>query len=358
MDVEDPAFYPLVASSTDPTIAALPKADLHIHAEADARLDRLIARRQGQQPYDWCDWAGRLRRETPPGMPRLVRMGNARRLDREITEALDAEPENFVARVVDLLEEGAAEGAVLVEVRFGRATVFRPDFMRLFRAAEQHVREQYPRLRAEAIVSGVMPTGSAQDEQLLRACENAAADGLAGIDLLPDPYDAEADWRPVYRWAERAASMGLGITAHAGEFSRVNLAAAMRVPGLSRLGHAVAAAADRRLLEELARMGLTLECPLTCNVILGAVDSYGAHPIRRFVECGIPVALCTDDPVRVCTTIGREYAAAAAIGFPQAELFGFTRNAVRASFASAARRRELLNELHAWEGCSRSISNP
>jgi adenosine deaminase len=55
--------------------------------------------------------------------------------------------------------------------------------------------------------------------------------------------------------------------------------------------------------------------------------------------------LCTDNPVRVGTTIGREYAVAAALGFSPADLLGFTRNAVVASFVPKDRRQTLLSEL-------------
>ncbi len=37
----------------DPLIAVLPKADLHIHAEASARLDRVLARGEGRAAHDW-----------------------------------------------------------------------------------------------------------------------------------------------------------------------------------------------------------------------------------------------------------------------------------------------------------------
>src|SRR5262245_44674291 len=89
----------------EPSIAALPKADLHVHAETEARLDRLLAHRHGREPFDWCHWARQLVRETAPGMPRLVRMGSTQRLDSDTAEALDAEPDTFIARMAALLEE-------------------------------------------------------------------------------------------------------------------------------------------------------------------------------------------------------------------------------------------------------------
>ena len=243
---------PLAHVPVDPSIAALPKADLHLHQEAMPRLERLAARRRGRSAYDWRAHARRVLDGTPPGFGRLTAI-YAPDSDLDLGGAPASDPENFVAMVVDILEEGTAAGA------------------------------------------------------------------------------------------------GLGITVHAGEFSPANLAAALGVPGLSRLGHAVYAASDPRLLEQLAASGATVECSLTCNVILGAAPSYEAHPIRRFVESGIPVTLNTDLPVHACTTIGREYAIAAALGFSPAELLGFTRNAVRASFTSAERRAALLDELRGWE---------
>jgi adenosine deaminase len=82
--------------------------------------------------------------------------------------------------------------------------------------------------------------------------------------------------------------------------------------------------------------------------LIGAAPSYGDHPIRRFVEYGIPVALCTDDPVQICTTIGREYAIAHMLGLAPAELLGLTRNAVHAAFTTSTRRQRLLKELDDW----------
>ena len=330
----------------DPAVVALPKVDLHLHQEQLPRIDRVLAGREGRAAYDWRGGARRLMAETPPGMPRLLRLGEVR----PAPLAADDDPAMFIARIVDLLDEAASDGAVLVEVRCGQESPLRPDFMALFREAERRVQARYPRLRAEVIVPLLLWYEPERLEAVLSACLRLAPDGLAGIDLLYRPYDTEGDWSVARRIAERASAAGLGVTAHAGEFSMANIAAAARLPGLTRLGHATYAAEDPRLLALLAERRITIECSLSCNVVLGAVASYEAHPIRRFVEAGIPVALGTDDPVQVCTTIGREYAIVAALGFSVAELRGFSRDAIRAAFTTPERRAALLDEVMGGDG--------
>jgi adenosine deaminase len=338
------SLAPLDEIQIDPRVVTLPKADLHVHQEQSPRLDRVLARGQGRPAYDWRGWAERLMAENAPGAARLRHIGVV------LPDTLDADAEdaNFVARVEDLLEEAAADGAVLVEVRFGNETMLRPGFMALFREAERRVQAHYPQLRAEAIATLLLWHEPERLERIVDGCLRAADEGLRGIDFLYQPYETEADWTTAYRIAQRIAAAGLGITAHAGEISTANIAAALRVPGLTRIGHATHAAKNPRLLELLAQSGATIECSLTCNVVLGAAPSYDEHPIRRFAEYGIPIALCTDDPVQICTTIGREYALAHALGFSLAELIAFTRNAVRAAFTTQERRTKLMDELDNW----------
>src|SRR5689334_6088035 len=125
-------FDPLADIAIDPVVASLPKADIHLHQEWSPRLDRVLSRRAHRPSYDWWGWACELMDSTPPGMPRLDRLAKVF----PASLADDADPENFTARLEDLLEEGAADGAVLVELRFGGETaVQRPDFMALFHEA-------------------------------------------------------------------------------------------------------------------------------------------------------------------------------------------------------------------------------
>jgi adenosine deaminase len=349
-------IQPYAPISVDPIVAALPKADLHLHQEERARLERVVARQTGHAPHNWQPWATHVWQDTPPGLNRLSAVYAP---DAQLpTDKLPGtSPDEIIAKIADVLAQGAADGAVLVEIRFGLAglAIMRPDFMTLFREAERQVQTQYPHLRAEAIAFMYLdnkPEQLATLERQLKACLRLAGEGLGGLDFSTNPYDAEADpalWTLACEMAGQAVDAGLGITVHAGEFSTANLTAAMCVPGIKRLGHAVYAAARPELLDQLAHSGITVECSLTCNVILGAVPSYEAHPIHQFVAHGIPITLNTDLPVHVATTIGREYALASALDFSTADLLSFTRNAVKASFTSAERRRALLSELQQWE---------
>ena len=143
-------------------------------------------------------------------------------------------PDEIVARIEDLLTDEVRAGAVLVEIRFGPTTILVPEFMDWFREAAKRVCAQHGGPEATAVITVYPHDGR---EEILLACLAAAREGLAGIDFIPTPYSQEADWSPIYYWAERAADVGLQMTAHVGEFSTANIAAALQIPGLQRIGH-------------------------------------------------------------------------------------------------------------------------
>ena len=317
----------------------VPKTDLHRHAETGAHLDRLFAARDGRPPYDWKRAVERLA-ELPPGMPRLARLDGD--LDMAALRPIAVSYVHFLEYTTAIMTDAASDGAVLLEVRFGVGAGLGPDHMSLFREAERRVRERYAHFHAEAL--GVLQPAPDRAEAF-DTCLRAREQGLAGIDFIPDPFDTEADWTTAYRWAERAAEAGLGITAHAAEFSTANLAAALRLPGITRIGHGVYAAAQDDLLRQVVDSGVTIECCLTSNAVLGTVPSPEEHPVRDFVDAGVPVTLCTDDPVRLNTSIGREYDLAASLGFGDADLLSFTRNGVLASFTPPDRKSAILGLL-------------
>jgi adenosine deaminase len=333
---------PLADISIPAEIANLPKADIHIHAEWSPRLDRVMAKRDGRPPYDWRAWADNLMKTEAPGSDRLRHISQ---VFPELIE-LDKDPENFIARIVEMLEEAASDGAVLIEIRFGKDLAERPDCLTLIREAERRVQVNYPNIHV-AVIPFIFLLWD--DEKLEPVINNTIAWAEAGLifgaDLFNQPYDIEADWTKAYKIADRLANAGLGMTAHVAETAPVNVESVLKMPGITRLGHATHVGYHPHLLELVAKSGVTIESSLSCNVILGASPSYEEHPIRQFVDAGIPIALCTDDPVQMSTTIGREYAIAHQLGFSTDELLQFTRNAIEAAFISADQRTMLLNKI-------------
>lgn len=322
------------------SIVALPKADLHLHQEAERCLDRIFARREGRPPYDWSAWRRQLTQNVPAGPERLALVGSVKPVP-----LADDDDDLLVARFTELLEYEAAAGAQYVEVRCDGRTVRRERFMELFRAAERRAQERYPQLRAEALAIIITSLPEAEVVLMADACVRARGEGLAGVDFLYQPYVCDADWTPIYRLAQRFAEAGLGVTAHAGEMTSANIAEAAHTPGLSRIGHGIHAASDPALMDLLIDRGITLECALTCNVFLGAAPSLEQHPLPHLVEAGVTVTLATDNPIQVGTTIEREYLLAASLGLTTPQLLQLTRNAICASFTSVDRRAELLRRV-------------
>lgn len=316
------------------TVTAVPKADLHVHAETAARLDRMF---NGGRAHDWSGWIRRVMAEEKPGLDRLENMASI-----SPDHPTDASPEIFEARVVDLLGESAVSGSIYTEVRFGGGTAFRPDFIELFRSAERNVSAFHETFIAEPLVTLMMNTETGVIDALVDRCIELSSDGLAGVDIVPHPYIEEADWVRIRGLCDRLSQATLGITVHAGEFSVANLAAACQTPEVSRLGHGIFALRDDRLIEQLAGGAIAVELCISSNVILGGVESYDNHPARRFIDAGISVTLNTDDPVRFQTDIGREYQIAHYLGFSALELRNATRTAIRHSFTTNENRKRLL----------------
>lgn len=314
----------------------LPKTDLHMHQEWSPRLDRMLAQQQNREPFDWRSWRANLMSNVPAGLARLQRTAQV------CPDPMQADTdETFVANIAETLFESAQGGACYVEMRFGSATVLRDSFMAMFRQAEALVREHYPKFHAEALASLMLWQEPDQLNAALKACLCAAAEGMAGVDILYVPYSTEADWSRGRGIIAEAAAAGLGVTIHAGEFSTANIAAVANLNGVSRIGHAIHAASDPRLLDLLRQRGLTIEVCLSANLVLGAVPDLQQHPLKKLIDAGVPVVLGTDNPVQFGTSIGSEYALAAELGLSTDELLQLSRNGITSSFTTAQRKETL-----------------
>lgn len=324
--------------------APLPILDLHLHAEAAARIHRLLANRGEAEPIDWRSATARAIADQPPGPGRLAALNEV--IDTASLARNDRDPEVFLARTEDMLRESAAAGAWLTEARFGSATLaVRPDLVALFRRAEQLVRADFPDFLAEPVltVDFAQITDDDRGHRLLDRVLNA---GLSGVDLHPRPYVEAADWTHAWRWAAELTAAGLGITAHAGDFGTDNLALALDTPGLLRVSDAVRCSRDAMLCHRIVAQGVVVECTISGSAVLGAVPSAREHPAVRLSEAGVRVVLGSDDPVRMGTSIAGEYQAARELGATGATLANWGRDAINAAFTTPDRQRALRLRAH------------
>jgi len=120
-------------------------------------------------------------------------------------------------------------------------------------------------------------------------------DRIAALDLAGDEAGFPARlFEPHFR---KARNTGWRITIHAGEAAGPeSIREAIDLLGAERIGHGTRAVEDPALMDELAEKGIGIESCLTSNVQTSAVPSYAAHPLRRFLECGILATINTDDP--------------------------------------------------------------
>jgi aminodeoxyfutalosine deaminase len=192
--------------------------------------------------------------------------------------------------------------------------------------------------------SGLPAADATLSYALDHACDGLVGFGLGGPEIgVPRPQ-----FRPHF---DAARAAGLRSVPHAGETTGPGTVwDALRDLGAERIGHGTSAAQDAELLRHLADTGVPLEVCPSSNLATRAVASLEEHPLPRFVEAGVTVAIASDDPPMFGTTLNREYELAATLlGLDREGVKELARTSVHASVAPDDVRRRLLAEIDAYE---------
>lgn len=152
------------------------------------------------------------------------------------------------------------------------------------------------------------------------------------------------------RLFERARAAGLRLVAHAGEEGPPSYVVdALDLLGVERIDHGIRSVEDPALVKRLVAEQVPLTvCPLS-NVRLRAVDTLADHPLPRMIEAGMNVSVNSDDPAYFGGYLGTNFEALETEFVWGASVARtLAGNSIRSSFASDARKSELLAELDAW----------
>jgi len=318
-------------------IAALPKAELHLHLEGsiDAPTLRELRQRHGKngsveelaQIYQYSGFTAFLQ------------------AFKTITEDLQG-PDDYELITYHLMEKLKAENVLHAEVYVSagvclwRKQGFDAIFAGLERGRQRGERDFGVSLLW--IFDAVRQFGAEKAQAVAELAVRYKDANVVGFGIGGDEQKGPPElFRDVYAYA---ADHGLRLTAHAGEaagpdsvWGALNLRA-------ERIGHGLSAAQDPELMEELSTRQIPVEVCLTSNVRTGCCRSLTDHPIRRYFDAGIMVTLNTDDPAMFNTSLTREYQVAQdAFGFTNEHLRELARNSFEASFLPGEKKLEFLN---------------
>jgi adenosine deaminase len=169
-------------------------------------------------------------------------------------------------------------------------------------------------------------------------------DHLVGLDLAGDEVNYPASWFKDH--FKKGRDAGWEITVHAGEaVGPESIWQAIRDLGASRIGHAVRAVEDPRLMDAMLEGSIGIETCLTSNLQTKTVQDLTHHPAGQFLTNDLLVTLNTDDPGISGIDLNYEYTLAApAAGLTPGQIHQAQRNALEVAFLSNADRSALLKK--------------
>jgi len=311
-------------------VAALPKAELHLHLEGAVDPETL--------------WALAERRRTPlfeagrGALEEVFRPGDFTsflKAFKLVTEHI-REPEDYELIAYHVLRRLAEQKVLYAEIMVSPGVgVWNRHGTR---ACMESIAAGYRRaheetgIRAQWIFDAVRHFGVEAVRAVAEAAVSERSLGVVGFGIGGDEREAPADLFGEVFADARAA--GLRVTAHAGEAAGPeSVWAALQVLGAERIGHGLRAADDDRLVEYLAETQVPLDVSVTSNVRTGCLSEAALHPVRRYFEEGLLVTLNSDDPALFATDLNQEYLQAHRMfGFGRSELKRLAENSFRAAF--------------------------
>jgi aminodeoxyfutalosine deaminase len=289
-------------------IAALPKAELHLHLEGSIQPSTVcvLTKRHGLSL-------------TLPEVHRRYAYGN-------FAEFLEAfkwvtsflrDPQDYALIATDLGEKLLAQRVIYAEVTLSVGVMIlrkqRPEanFEAILRATETFAKRG---LQMNWVFDAVRQFGADAASHVLGAAKQCGSKAIVAFGIGGDEVSVPTQaFRFVY---EKAADLGLHRLIHAGEIGGPEkIREALELLGAERIGHGIAAMHDPGLMDLLAERRVALEiCPQS-NLRTGALAlqlgqptaRIEDHPLPTLFRHGVPVVLSTDDPAMFHVTLAEEY---------------------------------------------------
>lgn len=204
--------------------------------------------------------------------------------------------------------------------------------------------QKTPGIKINLVVDLVRDYGPGEEMKTLLEINEVRTMGVIGIGIggSEDVYPPEL-FVDLY---EQARRFGFRTTAHAGEAAGPkSIWSAVQYLQVDRIGHGTRAVEDQELLTCLAERKIPVElCPLS-NLRTRVIQSIEEHPVRTFVEKGIPVSINTDDPKMFGNSLADEYQTLKDVfNYSNEEIQTILLNSIDTLWLSEKEKKELVEE--------------
>lgn len=326
----------------------LPKAELHCHLDGSLRPETLLElAREYRTPVP---------RDDAEALREYMRVDDARSLEDylarfDVTLAVMQTAEALDRIAYELAMDAAHDGVRYIEVRYAPVLNVKGG-LTLGEAVDAPLRGLARAQRdggamARVIICGLRQMSPDVSLELARLAVAYKRGGVVAFDLAGGELGNPAS-RHAAAFAY-AREHDLACTCHAGEgASAESVREAVHQCGAHRIGHATRLIDDESLTQYVNDRRIALEICLTSNVQTHAVESYEAHPLRKYYDRGMNVVLNTDNRLMSGTTLTDEYMhAARALGFTLDELSDVALNGFASAFLPWEEREALIAKARA-----------
>ncbi len=200
--------------------------------------------------------------------------------------------------------------------------------------------EESRRVRANLVLCTVRGADEKDNFETIVETIQHLRKGVAGLDLIGDEINYPTD---MYLGQFRVfKEENIPFCVHAGEKAGPDSIRLAVKNGALRIGHGFNAIDDPDLMELLKERRITLEICPTSNLQTGTVEDIHQHPVKKYYESGVRVAICTDDMVTCDTTLQQEYELLAdAFGWNKDDFLKMNHYAIDAAFLPSMEKERL-----------------
>jgi adenosine deaminase len=330
-------------------IRRMPKVELHVHLDGSLRWETVEELARCVPPEAGLPQTADLRRAVvPKGKRPLEDYLSAF----DYTVPLLQTPSALERAAYELCADAAEENVIYLEIRFApllhtRLELKPRDVVAAVLSGMHRAEEEF------SIQSGLILTALKQEstEHSIETVQLAAQfrrDGVVGVDLAgPERMFPPLKHRKALEFAHDA---GLHVTIHAGEGCCPEQIKEALDLGAERIGHGVYLFQVPRTEKRISELQIPLEmCPTSNLQISGFMTSYSDHPLRRYVDLGIPVTINTDNRLMSQVDLSHEFdVVARAFKLTREDVHALVTNGVRAAFQPEDRRELLEHRVDAF----------